>query len=442
MIRNYTRKLFLELKTPLTLVAMRVGGAVAAFILSLLMARNMDPAEMGLAMTFLSAAPLATLLLTGSTEAGCLRFLVAYRERNELNKFRGMVSFNRRVTLVLGIAFLAGTLAWLSLTDQASGDLSIVVLTTAIAAVLLSFQKIASSHVMSLGRVVLAMAPYSLWRQLMLVLFVGLWILVDNPLTKEVVASCMLLSIVVVLILQTTMNYRPMQQMTADKSNATDYSDYREWTKVGMQLGITLLFLQYSRDLTLVFSSLSLSPEDIAVLGIATAIAGFAKFYVVAIHQTLAPQLSQAIARNEIEQIQKKINLTNHLKFWPMVIVLIVFLIFGEQIARIFGPGFEGIATLLPILVIEPLAMAFFGPGGQLLTMTGRQFVMLPLSVATIVVLGCAITIGAYVGGVEGAAYGSSFAWIFWTVSVALFARKYVHHDVSMFSATRLIFRN
>ena len=49
MIRNYTRKLFLELKTPLTLVAMRVGGAVAAFILSLLMARNMDAAEMGLA---------------------------------------------------------------------------------------------------------------------------------------------------------------------------------------------------------------------------------------------------------------------------------------------------------------------------------------------------------------------------------------------------------
>ena len=442
MIRNYTSKILSELKTPLVLVTMRIGGAAAAFILSLLMARSMDPTEMGVAMTCMSAAPLATLLLTGSTEAGCLRFLVAYLDKNELSKFRGMVSFNRRVTLTLGVAFMLTTIGWLWMTDRQSGDLSMVILLTAITAVLLSWQKIASVHVMSLGHVVLAMAPSSFWRQILLVLCVGLWILADNDLTKEVVASGMLLSAIAVLILQIALNHRPMQRVAASKTDVPDYSDYGEWTKVGLQLGITLLFVQFSRDLTLVFSSLSLSPENIAVLGIATAIVGFAKFYVVAINQSIAPQLSQAVARNEIDKIQKKIIFTNHLKFWPMVLVLILFWLLGDEIAKIFGPGFENVALLLPILMLEPLAMAFFGPGGHLLSMSGHQFIMLPLSIATIAVLVGAITIGAHLGGIEGAAYGSSVAWVFWTVSLALFARKYVRHDVSMFSATNLFFKD
>ncbi len=441
MIRNYTSKILSELKTPLVLVTMRVCGAVAAFILSILMARTMDPTEMGVAMTCMSAAPLATLLVTGSTEAGCLRFLVAYLDKNELSKFRGMVSFNRRVTFWLGVVFIGITIIWLLMSDRESGDLSTVILLTAITAVLLSWQKIASAHVMSLGHVVLAMAPYSLWRQVLLVLCVGLWILADNALTKEVVASGMLLSVIAVLILQVVLNRRPMQRVIAGKSDVSDYSDHREWTKVGLQLGITLLFVQFSRDLTLVVSSFSLSPEDISVLGIATAIVGFAKFYVVAINQSLGPKLSEAVARNEIEKIQKKIIFTNHLKFWPMILVLILFWLLGDEIAKIFGPGFANIGMLLPILMLEPLAVAFFGPGGQLLSMSGHQFIMLPLSIATIAVLVCAITIGAHLGGLVGAAYGSSVAWVFWTVSLALFARKYARHDVSMFSATRLVFR-
>ena len=159
MILKHTNKILSELRTPLVLVTMRIGGAMAAFILSLLMARTMDPAEMGLAMTCLSAAPLATFLLTGSTEAGCLRYLVAYLEKNELSKFRGMVSFNRRVTFVLGVVFLLIAIGWIQIFGQQSSDISTVVLLTAIAAVLLSWQKIASAHAMSLGYVVRAMAP-------------------------------------------------------------------------------------------------------------------------------------------------------------------------------------------------------------------------------------------------------------------------------------------
>ena len=442
MFLKFANRLLLELKTPFVLVTMRVAGAIASFILSLLMARNMDPAEMGVAMTCLSAAPLATLLVTGSTEAGCLRFLVAYLDKDELSKFRGMVSFNRRVTLVFSIAFLLAAICWVQIFGRENSDISTVVLLTAISAVLLSWQRIASAHVMSLGHVVRALAPSTFWRQLLLVMPIGLWILADNALTKEVVAASLVASATAIVILQLALNRRPMQRVQTDISSPADFSDYREWTKVGLQLGITMVFLQFSRDLTLVLSSLSLSPEDIGVLGIATAIVGFVKFCVIAVNQSLAPQISQAVARNKIDGMQKKIAFTNHLKFWPMVAMIIVFHASGEQIARIFGPGYEAIATLLPIIALEPLALAFFGPGGHFLKMTGHQFVILPLSIVTIVVLASAITIGAHFGGLQGVAYASSATWIFWTASLALLTRKYVGRDFTMITTTKLMFRN
>ena len=442
MILELTSRVLLELKTPFVLVVMRVGGAIASFALSLLMARTMNPAEMGVAMTCLSAAPLATLLVTGSTEAGCLRFLVAYLEKNELSKFRGMVSFNRRVTLVLSVVFLAGAIGWILVFDRGSYDISAVVLLTASATVLLSWQKISSAHVLSLGHVVRAMAPSSFWRQLLLVLSIGLWILTDNALTKEVVAASLVVSAAAVLILQFVLNRKPMRRLQTEDQNISDFSDYRKWTKVGLQLGISMLFLQFSRDLTLVIGSLSLSPEDIGVLGIATSIVGFAMFCVIAVNQSLAPKISQAVARNKIDEVQKKIAITNHLKFWPIVIIFVVFKVSGEDIARIFGPGYEAIGILLPILTLQPLALAFFGPGGHFLNMTGHQFVMLPLSIVTVLLLAGTITLGAYFGGVEGAAFGASATWIFWTVSVCLLARKYVGRDFSMIATIKLFFRN
>ena len=422
-----------ELATPLTLVVLRSGGMGAAFLTSVLMARTMDAAEVGIALTCMSVASLSAILVTGSSEAGCVRFVVAYLERGELGKARGMVRFNRRVTLGVGLALLASLSIGQLLAARVGESLSPVLVATALTTLLLGWLRIGAAHAMALGEVVRSLAPFSFFRQGFLLLGLASWLLSGRQPDVSVVVSLMLISAGVALALQALLNRDPMRRLGTGHA---DGSDWKAWTGVGLQLGLALLFVQFSRDLTLVVGALSLSAEDVGVLGIATAIVGFAKFFVVAINQSVLPELSRAVACGDMETFMRRTAITNHLKFWPMVLAFLLFWLLGERVAAVFGPGFSDIAPILLILMLEPLALAFFGPGGSYLSLSGRQSVMLPLSIATIALLAAAVTLGAHAGGLRGAALGSSVAWIFWSASLAVLARRHAGRDITLLSST------
>lgn len=422
-----------ELATPLLLFVLRGGGAAAAFGTSLLMVHNMSAANMGIALTCMSIAPLAAILVTGSSEAGCVRFIIAYLDRNEIDKARGMIRFNRQITLSVGCLTLAGLLIWQILMADQGYEIPLFMAMTIMTAVLLGWLRIGAAHAMSLGKVIRSLAPFSFFRQLLLLLGLGFWVLIGKALTIETVVATMLASVVVVLVLQAALNYSPMQRIG---SGDVDVSDRSEWTKVGLQLGLTLLFVQFSRDLTLVIGAFSLSPEDISVLGITTAIVGFAKFFVIAVNQSVTPKLSQAIARADTEVLMLRVAMTNQLNFWPMVLAFVMFWFFGDQVAAIFGPDFSDVAVILVILMIEPLALAYFGPCGNLLSLSGHQYVLLPLSAVAVLLLAICVTVGAQLDGLRGAAIGSSITWVFWSASLSVLCQKYTKHNTTLLSST------
>lgn len=417
---------------PLLLVVMRIGGASAAFFISLIMARSMDPAEMGIAMTYLSIAPIAAILVTGSTEAGCVRYIIGYLEHEEIDKARAMVRFNRQVALVSGAIVLVAVfvLQWDGI--RRGEDFAITVAMIAMATVLLGWLRIGAAHAMALGKVIRSVAPTTFFRQMFLLLGLIVWIWAVGSPDAVAVVGMMLASVFIVLAIQCALNYRPLQRIG---STAIDASDRGDWIKVGMQLGLTLLFVQFSRDLTLVISAISLPPEDISVLAIATAIIALAKFFVVAVNQSITPELSRSLARDDMQAFMRKVVISNHMKFWPMILMFIVFFLFGHHIARLYGSAFDSVAPILLILMIEPLALAFFGPGGQYLSLSGHQHVLLPLSIITLLVLACAVTLGSRVGGLHGAAVGASATWLFWSASLAALTRRYAKRDVTLLSS-------
>ena len=419
--------------TPLTLVVLRLGGTAAAFAISLILARTMDPVEMGVVLTSISAAPLAAIVVTGSTEAGCVRFIVAYLENGDVDKARGMVQFNRRVTLAIAFVLLTGLCIWLWAQAGSEQGASLVFAMTALTGLLLGWLRQGAAHAMALGKVVRSLAPFSFFRQVLLFLGIAICILMQKPLSVLLVVALMLASTAAVVVLQAVLNRIPMQRMGA---GVADFSDRGEWTKVGLQLGLTLLFVQFSRDLIIVISSWSLPPNEVAVLGITTAIVAFTKFYVIAVNQSITPKISAAIARQDDSELMQRVAISNHLKFWPMVLAAFLFWLLGDHVTAIFGPNFTNITPVLLVLSLEPLALAFFGPGGNVLSLSGHQFVMLPLSVFTVLLLLAAVTLGANVDGVRGAAIGSSLTWVFWSTSLAYFAHKYTRHNVTLPGST------
>lgn len=428
-------ELYRELATPLLLVLLRCGGAAAAFATSLVLARTMGAADMGTALTCISLAPILAILVTGSTEAGCVRFIIAYREAGEPAKVRGMIRFNRACTLVGGVLVLA--LGWLltePLTELLAGLDTVSVMLAVTVAVLLGWVRIGAAHSLAFGRVVRSFAPTSFFRQAFLLLGLVIWSFWSSTLDVVSVMWILLGSTTIAVVLQSVSNRSLLRDVAAV---APDTSGRREWVSVGLQLGLTLAFVQFSRDITLVVGAFSLPPEGVAVLGIASAVTGLAKFGVVAINQSIVPELSRTIARGEQAAFMRKVTVSNHLKMWPTVVIFLGLLVFGERLADVFGPEFEDVAAVLLILMLEPLALAFFGPGGHYISLAGRHAVLLPLSVITLAVLCASVTAGALLDGVRGAAIGSSLTWILWSGALAVFSWRYSSYDLTFIGSMR-----
>ena len=87
--------------------------------------------------------------------------------------------------------------------------------------------------------------------------------------------------------------------------------------------------------------------------------------------------------------------------------------------------------------MIEPIALAFFGPGAQCISFSNRQHMMLPLSIFALVLYCAAIITGGWLGGLIGAAWGSSLAWVCWTAILAIASRRVSGYGITLVSGWR-----
>lgn len=419
--------------TPLVLVVLRVGGAAAAFALNLIFARTMTPDEMGAALTAMSLAMLLAIFVSLSTEAGAVRFITQYREKKALASARGFVRFNRRTVQFMGPMLCLFGLAVLALwTHFKSAPFPATFAIAFLVAILMGWLRIGAAHALAFGKVIRSIAPNSLFRQIFLLIGVVIWALTIGPPNAVHVMWLLLAGVAVALVIQHLWIRGLYVEL---ESGTADMNERPLWMKVGLQLGLTLLFIEYSRDLTLIFAAMALAPSDIALLGVATALVGFTKFALVAINQSFTPKFAQSIARDDTQSLRQLIFTSNHMKFWPMIVALLGVTFLGEWILGMFGDEFRAAAPILVILMIDPLACAFFGPAPNYLSLSGKQFILLPLAVASLLLLALSINIGARIAGLEGAAWGVALTWIFWTGSMAFFVRLRAQIDTTMVSS-------
>jgi len=104
---------------------------------------------MGVALTCMSAAPVAAIFITGSTESGCVRFIIAYLQRGDTEKARGMVQFNRLTTVCIALLLMVVLFAWQLWSISTERELSLVFLLTAITAALLGWLRLGAAHAMA-----------------------------------------------------------------------------------------------------------------------------------------------------------------------------------------------------------------------------------------------------------------------------------------------------
>ncbi|WP_255010549.1 lipopolysaccharide biosynthesis protein [Roseovarius sp. M141] len=406
----------------MTLIGLRISGALSAFLVSLLMARYMETAEMGRGMVLMSTAVLSGIFVSLGIEAGAVRFVATYRKDDRPDFARGFFRFSWQLVGIVGlsICICATIFLWLRaeiLERPFDIALFIALATACVTGVL----RVGAAKAMAFGKVIHSLAPATFIRQMFLLMALMFYIWGVGQPTALTVIFVFLFGNVLAAGIQYLWNRRIAEGLVGE---GRDVSEWPKWVRYGLALAPTLLFVQYSRDLTLIFSSWTVSAEDIAVLGIATALVNFAKFGVASINMSVAPTMADLIVRDDSSALRRLIDVSNHMKMWPSLGCFCLLAIFGSDLLGIFGDQFREYADILMILMLEPLALAFFGPSGQYLALAGQQRALMYAAIAALFVMMIAVSSSGAAFGLRGAAWAVAMCWIFWSAGLAYLARR------------------
>ena len=163
------------------------------------------------------------------------------------------------------------------------------------------------------------------------------------------------------------------------------------------------------------------SAEEVGVYQIAMKIALFSSFSLAAMNSIAAPKISELFWRSKNDQLRKVVRNSSKVIFWSSLPILLIIVIFPNQILGVFGGEFlEGKIALI-ILTVGQFLNAYFGSIGVLLDMTGNQTIfrnsILVGAVSNIILN--SLLIPSY--GSTGAAIATAVSTIIWNL-IASFA--------------------
>ena len=129
-------------------------------------------------------------------------------------------------------------------------------------------------------------------------------------------------------------------------------------------------------------------------------------------------------SKNNISSFKKIVHQSTKIIFWTTIPIVLIFFIFSQKIMSIFGDEFIVGANALIILSSAKLISSFSGSVGNILQMTGNQFIyMIILTLGAIfnVILNY-ILIPVY--EIEGAAVASLVSMSIWNLGMVFYIKK------------------
>ena len=391
-----------------SVLSIRAGGTVAAFLLQVLMARTMGAAETGLAAAAMSAALVAGLAATAGYQAGSTRFIVQNETLGRRDLALGFIRRGWTVVAVTGpLAAAAGlALAWTDgdLGGTVFGVWGYAALTVPFMALLL----LDSGYAHGCSRFTLSFLPSAFLRQTLLLAVVAGGVAAGFAWSAAGVVA-VFFGVVEVSALGRWLVLR--RHVARRLAGVVPAYDTRHWIGTGAELSILLLFSGLYGDLVVVLAALVLPPAEVAYLNAAVRFAGVLGFIVYAVNATLEPRLSAMVAHGDHKGMQALLRLGVHLRVWPVLAAAALTVPFGGALLGLFGADFRAGHGALMVLSLSQGLMAATGPVFMLLSITRRQrtaFALLAGLLAATVVL---VPVAAALSGV------TAVAWVFFAVT-------------------------
>ncbi len=399
-------------KLAASVFSLRLGGAVLALILQVVLARWLGAGELGTYVLTVAVAGVMGIAVCLGFPSVTPRFIPPYLADKKYSLAAGFVHSSRKhLAFMSAVALSIAALAYLLPSSILPDHVRIALGFGSFAAPFLGLMRLNGALAVSLRYTILSFLPDLLVKPAMLLAatMALVWFLPGPnvlPVLWAFVTIVFLLSAAQMFILQR----RKKELFTARAKTV----DTKTWSRAALPMTIVVMLTSLIGDLDILLLALLLSKQDIAIFSICFRLAMLTGFVLQVIFQLLMPDLSKAYARNEFEQIMASLRRANGLTIAFAGTATLLAAVYGEQILGLFGEEFRVGAKTIVVLMAVQLVIAMCGPNVQLLNLAGQQNRMIPIFGSGLVLLGL-LNIGLATGyGINGAAAAFVLASLFW----------------------------
>ncbi len=351
--------------------AIRLLAAVVTYITQVAMARWMGASELGVvvyAMSWLWILGLGAGLGLGSAAN---RYIPAYSAAGNVAAIRGFMRFSRRTVVATGIAMaLAGMTILAARPGPVGEDPALAYLLALIAIPAVALNALNNN----IARAFLWFAFASITGVLLRPALLLAAILVAAGLAVEASPALVMgLLLVTVLTVTVVQFFGLRRRYPTDVVNAGVEAQPSIWLRVGLPIVLAELFVSYYVDVNILISGIFLETHEIAVYNAALRTVAIIAFGIAAVGLATAPRAARLYAEGDLPALQRLVNRSTHLMFWPATAAFVALVIGGRWILGLFGQEFVAGYTALVITAGAQVVIAAVGPLLPLLNVTGNH---------------------------------------------------------------------
>jgi O-antigen/teichoic acid export membrane protein len=399
----------------------RLSGAGAGFLAQLVLARLLPPHALG---KFFAATSLAAVLGIVATQGypGVIqRFVTRYRRPGRTAHLAAFVAQIHRETTIAALVFTTLLAVPAVILPALETDWRIFLLATAVCVAAASSFSIYPPLACADRKFALGLLPETLARP---VIFLGVALAVALTGITLTAGTAVAAFAAVSGSLALAQFFAVRREFPSRGGRATKSLRWR-WRQEAWPLLIVLLFTTMFADVVILLTSPFLGAETLAPFGIALKISMLIGFIVQVTHQMSLPDLADAHQRKNSEEMLDALLRSTLLPVLITAAALAGTVFWGEQVLRLFGPGYPAAKWGLVMLVAAQLVRALAGPAPMLLTLGGAQKTNAAISVATCAVLLIANVVLTPHLGLLGACLSVVLAAVAWTgLSAVMLARR------------------
>ena len=401
----------------------RIGIALFGFLVSALLARLLDPGEMGAYFLALSLVTAGALLGQMGLDRTAVRLVAesmgvkdpgcAYITIKKVLAWGGIGSVCVAAILFLGVG------RWIAVDVFKESSLTGPLWWICVWVVVLAMESLLASIFRGFHDIRLAVTFSGLARSALLTItFVCLWLYRGYSSLSEIIMLTALVGGI-----STAIAFLLLHNKTRDFIRESD-SEPTKMLVIALPLLVHALLLYVVSQASVWILGIYSTNEDVAIYGTAMRLVLLVGLSTTVVNSVVPPLIAEKHAQGKIRSLQNLLRSATTVCGLPAVVVLTAYIFWGEWILGVvFGGFYKEAAVILIILSVAEIVNVLTGPCSVSLVMTGHQLSLMMLTIlrAVLNVVGSVLVVKTY--GVVGVAVVYAVLLVIYNIASLLAAK-------------------